>query len=373
MDQETSNQFITVYEEFIDSCKDMWTNDLDLTKTSIGIKTTVKPYPEEVFRAVRGFYEHLIAPIPASVHVPYAKAFYDITGTSLSVLALIHYGDMERALTVADMTELDHVHVKWLNKYQNANKKTQKIIKKVFIALAELSLQATKNPDPRSEYPTQQAISDNIEKRREEKKMLIEARNTTIDETERNLICEAISHLEGLCPPEGIEQYNPDTLAKSNNTTKVCEAWQSIKSEEARKAIRDRSFKNLVACVVLDPLNVLNLPEAVNRATKFSKSKPMDKFWETISKEASFSNVRDHIPVGIMENIEKQAQSMIERIQNGDMSFADIDINTIGETVMQNCSAADIEALSENIPSVLPELQGMMKGMDLPGGINLQM
>jgi len=83
-------------------------------------------------------------------------------------------------------------------------------------------------------------------------------------------------------------------------------------------------------------------------------------FTDTLNRAHGLYKMKASIPVGMMASIEASAASLAEQMA---MGKAPTDVMSIGQDVISNCSAADLQALAANIPALVPDLKKVYEGM----------
>jgi len=81
----------------------------------------------------------------------------------------------------------------------------------------------------------------------------------------------------------------------------------------------------------------------------------------------SFCSVRKHIPNGMMGQIENYALKLANDINSGKCDLNNINLQQIGQDVLQNCDSGEMMQMADNIGQLLPTLQSLQKGL---GGVN---
>ena len=73
------------------------------------------------------------------------------------------------------------------------------------------------------------------------------------------------------------------------------------------------------------------------------------------------SKVQQNIPAGMLGTIENYANSLAGKITSGDADFSSLDLQSIGEDVLKQCSEEDMSQLGNNIGSLLPALGSLQQ------------
>ena len=98
-------------------------------------------------------------------------------------------------------------------------------------------------------------------------------------------------------------------------------------------------------------------------ATALSNESHSHQLCGTLDQMNSFCSVRKHIPNGMMGQIESYAQKLAEDINSGKCDLSSINLQQIGQDVLQNCDSDEMMAMADNIGNLLPTLQSLQKGM----------
>lgn len=80
------------------------------------------------------------------------------------------------------------------------------------------------------------------------------------------------------------------------------------------------------------------------------------------------SRVQTSIPAGMLGKIEGYANDLAHKITSGDSDIGGLDLQSIGEDVLRNCSSEDIDDLAANIGSLLPALGSLQKTVETQAG-----
>lgn len=84
------------------------------------------------------------------------------------------------------------------------------------------------------------------------------------------------------------------------------------------------------------------------------------------------SKVQQNIPSSMLGTIEKYATNLASKITAGDTDLSSLDLQSIGEDVLQQCSEEDMSQLASNIGSLLPALGSLQQNVQSHAGMNGQ-
>lgn len=347
-----AHSFVTLFDEFLDSCKARWPSDLELSKCSLKLKSVVLGTEANERQFVDKFFATLMATTPAQVKVPYRKAFVDLAGNDITNLVLAHYKDYDRLFEACDAMQIEHVNFELHDKYTTADPGTRKVM---ITVIANLVAIATANREI-PEYPSKAEVTARVQERKKAKadRKLAEVNG---NDAEIAMVSNAISSLADVLGDEKVEPY---ANLSPENKVRAREAWGPIARGEATSAIEGKSISKLYAACNFDFLDALGLQTMDGSKEDFAP------FWDHLKRTAGFGAVRSSIPSNIMTSIEAQAREVVSAMQRGEVSLETLDISKIGEAVLETCSAEDMSALAGNMPSMIPQL-AQLSG-DIPGG-----
>ena len=72
--------------------------------------------------------------------------------------------------------------------------------------------------------------------------------------------------------------------------------------------------------------------------------------------------MKNAIPSNMMSGIERVASSLVRDINSGKMDFASLDVEKIGEQVLQGVGEGDVNDFANSLDKILPALQSMGGG-----------
>lgn len=77
----------------------------------------------------------------------------------------------------------------------------------------------------------------------------------------------------------------------------------------------------------------------------------------------SLCTMKNAIPTNMMSGIERVASSLVRDINSGKMDFASLDVERIGEQVLQGVGEGDVNDFANSLDKILPALQSMGGGI----------
>ena len=80
------------------------------------------------------------------------------------------------------------------------------------------------------------------------------------------------------------------------------------------------------------------------------------------------SKVQQNIPSSMLGTIENYATSLAGKITSGDADLSNLDLQSIGEDVLRQCSEEDMTQLANNISSLLPALGSLQQTVQAQAG-----
>lgn len=87
------------------------------------------------------------------------------------------------------------------------------------------------------------------------------------------------------------------------------------------------------------------------------------KLSNILKQMSSYCCVQQNIPSNMMGRIENYAQKLAHDISSGNKSLETLDLNRIGEEVLQGCDSSEMAQLANNIGNILPTLNTLRSGL----------
>lgn len=279
------------------------------------------------------------------VRVRYRKSFRRLTGRDICGYDVIAYRDLEPMWTIVSGV-LGNQFDKSDLMLDDSN--AMAALWDTLDAMSESSMMLTdKTPQSR---PTSQQISDEIQAHKQKKKP--EPSNQA-SSTQRH----DLSMAQWLTFRHAVQ-----TVASAFGTTATAdrEAWE-------------KTFDDIVT----EPVNgstVIATLEKNDDEPILAQSKHMRKLvgvedeqhdaqsdvWVTCGKEFkklyNMRQLQQSLPPSMMSKIESHASDLAMKLQRGDMDMSEVNMASIGESILGGCTETDIDSLSNNIGTLLPTL-----------------
>lgn len=353
-----ASRFATLFDQFLTNCKACWPKDVELTKSSLALRTVILGNASMEERFMERFRLAIESQTSPGVRVPYRNAYEELAGKPLTTYVIAAYEDFGSLFAACDDCGIEHVTVKFKDKYDGADKGTKKVMHTVIKKLVQIAYEDAEKP----EFPTREELEAHIEVRKAERKARKTVGSVNAVEAEMQMVITAIDSLKPVVGDEAVTPYMQMAPAERQAATA---AWAQVSSADAGAAIKAKSFTMLLAACNIDFLNTLDL------SGRDGSGKEFDEFWTCLKRVGGFGAVRSSLPTNVMSSIEREAQSVINKLQSGEVSLEALDIETIGEAVLANCSAEDMSNMAASLPQMLPQLaqltNDMGGGMSMPG------
>ena len=81
--------------------------------------------------------------------------------------------------------------------------------------------------------------------------------------------------------------------------------------------------------------------------------------WNLLNKMLSFCAVGDAIPSHMMGRIENMATKLADDILSGKADMSSMDLKSIGEEVLGQCTQSDMSHFANNIDKILPAITNL--------------
>lgn len=149
--------------------------------------------------------------------------------------------------------------------------------------------------------------------------------------------------------------------ARTTDPTELLSNWTEMLTSEKEFTTKcnecDTDWLGSVTWTAL-PVEFHNIVK--NALSTEDKSKQLCSILDQMN---SFSSVRKHIPSGMMGQIENYAFKLAEDINSGKCDLNSINLQQIGQDVLQNCDSKEMMAMADNIGELLPTLQNLRSTM----------
>jgi hypothetical protein len=318
-------------------------------KTSLIAKVRAAKLTSDKSELPAAWDEAMAAPCTG---VTYAKAFKRITGRNISLYDALAYRDKaalfdteegRRALGLEEYCDPSDI----VFDDTNASTVWQELDNMVVYARTFASGVSFNLADV--VRPSRDEIAADIKRRRAEKQ---QKRNivppSSLDEARVAMLISVFAPLH----PSGSVELD-DTFV-STMTTEIS---------------TDANLKNGVE--TLDSAVVAEIPciqgLGLKQLTDETKGQ-WDAATSAVAKVDGVARMSSSIPSNVMNQIESQAAALAGGLCAGSVDLEHMDFSSIGQTVLQNCSQADVDAMTGNIGQLLPNLGQLARSLQADGG-----
>ena len=205
--------------------------------------------------------------------------------------------------------------------------------------------------------PSAEAIAKNIKETKGRKKSA-EATGPTVDQARCDTLVKAIKNVfvAGGKPEPAVD---PSFIARLDSGLASTAAGGSAYGELAVA----KSVEEFSQCPPLVDLGLPTLDDATRNAWA--------ELADACGKSHSLTQMQRSIPKNMMATIEKQAAALASGIgPDGDLS--QLDLSSIGESVLSQCSPEDLTQLAGNMGDILPKISGLAASLENEtGGVEL--
>jgi hypothetical protein len=274
--------------------------------------------------------------------VKYCKAVRRLTNSNATCLHACAYKDFP-----ALVSSVPFLNVEWSRVEQSKKDELWDFVATINESFAWLEAW----PVP---VPTRQEIADNITRHSKSK-------NVEGEKTSSNSFFLTVS--------SQFQQNKQDLPASLRTKTdaewqQMCVAFNAFLDSKPPK-----SGKTVEALFNKNDVSVFELewPALAEVRDMWKATTVHEKEWRCILQLTNFARLNGGIPTNLMSNIETYAQQIASDIMNGKMRMEDMDVQKLGQDVLQGCSATDISALASNVDKLFPSIQQLSGSI----GINL--
>ena len=285
--------------------------------------------------------------------VTYAKSFKRITGRSITVADIVSYRDKDALLRVTyDEGSDSNYGFSHLLRESDITLTDQNIddvwkaIDACCVATRTYFGMAPGNP----EVPTRDAIAREIKMHKDMKK---NGAGSTLDAARVSQISEAFTELfQAHDMPE--PQFGPEELSELDDLLGAPTASGVTVIEACAKG----DFTALVSSKLGKKLSMPNKGD----------NPGADPAWTSLAEKIERSHglfkMKGNIPQNMMSTIEKSATRLAANMSSGQMPTNVMDI---GQDIINQCSAEDLQQLAGNIHNLVPDLKKVYDGMQGQG------
>lgn len=88
---------------------------------------------------------------------------------------------------------------------------------------------------------------------------------------------------------------------------------------------------------------------------------PVDETWSLLDKALGLSAMEDAIPAPMMRGIEDVANKLVQDIANGKADLSTLNIEAIGQQVLNNVSSDEVASFANNLDKILPAIDRLQR------------
>lgn len=264
---------------------------------------------------------YLITPVPHKM-VKYDRAILSITGKPLNVYQVLMYKDIGTVSTVFPRLR----NLQMDEKVKTLSSEDLGMFWQFVHEALQLILRATQTIPPI--VPTTQQIAEDIERRRRQ----------------RDQVNNTNTYRSGMSVADGVDELWKE-LCHTRNVTPM----------PLTDALTER-IARLISGETTNEEMCRNFPE-------LGEDDYSDESLAIARRIGSLCTMKNAIPTNMMSGIERVASSLVRDINSGKMDFASLDVEKIGEQVLQGVGEGDVNDFANSLDKILPALQSMGGGM----------
>jgi hypothetical protein len=271
-----------------------------------------------------GFIGRLASYLNTSVPhkmVKYDRAILSITGNPLNVYQVLMYKDIETVSNVFPRLK----GLQMDEKVKTLSSDDLGMFWQFIHEALQLVLRATQTIPP--VVPTTQQIAEDIERRKRQRDQVNNTNTSRV----------------GMSVADGVDELWKE-LCHTRNVTPM-PLTDALAERIARLISGETTNKEMCR----------NFPELGN--DEYS-----DESLAIARRIGSLCTMKNAIPTNMMSGIERVASSLVRDINSGKMDFASLDVEKIGEQVLQGVGEGDVNDFASSLDKILPALQSMGGG-----------
>jgi hypothetical protein len=320
-------EFWKLMKEFITSLSDTFPDCRECKDWHLWLDNVIMPDDNMKKKGITNWVNNLSLPLVKGC-AKYAKAVLSITESSPCVVHAVCYHDANAA----------HTSCKWVSgfnfpeKLQTMSDDEKSIFWQYFEELNMNAFKAVRRQFP--VVPTSAQIAENISQRKG-------AKNTThAASSSANSLNQGIS--------DGWKQL----LVRRECSLVPCDDSVQKRLKETCDSEFVGKLKSQDATVMSTFLTVF--PE-------IGEEPLLKDDVDIILSMANFIIMDASIPTDMMKGIESMASKLVDGIASGEMTLADLNVESIGQQVLEGVSQTDINQFAGNIDKIMPALGGLQQ------------
>lgn len=328
--------------EFLENLKKMFPEDEALSDSILYTKNVVIGNPDMMRQGVEGWCTNMMQPLKKG-SAKYIKAVESITGSSPVVYHAFAYRDSSAiyaSSTSESLLSLD-LHNKLQTPQFDANSKA--VLWEYMDELnrtAYLAVGKTFNHSTPPSVPSREEIHADIQRRKSSSSGASSiGQNQSVAQGVHDLVSKFFrTRGKGASPPD------ISCICK-------CVTHASEESIDGKK-IAD-------ACKNEEEAGFFAFLASLDDKVDWSKESVSSEEWDSVSKAISLSAMQSAIPGRMMSGIENVANKLAKDLMDGKTSFADLNVEAIGQQVLSGVDTDELNEFTKNIEKILPALGGM--------------
>lgn len=337
-------------DQFWEGIKDLATNATSGRTAALVAGIAGARLTDTNTNAVVSWYEQLSQPCDGCAS--YSRSFKRITGRSITVADIVAYRDAEALVRIAYDENSDHKYgfrsILGAGDFVVTDENRNVVWEAIDACSVAARTYCGASPT-HSSVPTRDEIAKEIAMHKELKKSG-GAAGSTLDTARVGQISEALTKLfaahGATMPPFGAEQLaklDKTLMSSAGGGKTICEAC----SAGDYGPLRASSFGKEIGLPEHDPSNE-------------ASSSAWAEFAETMDRSHGLFKMKGNIPQNMMATIEKSAAQLAANMSAGKMPANVMDI---GQDIINQCSAEELQQLAGNIPNLVPDLKKVYDGM----------
>ena len=311
-------------------------------------KSTGKPM-------MQSFHEACSSPYP---NVPYQKAFQRLTERPVTGYDLIVYRDTAQLVKLFDQ----HMPTISLSNFDLSKKSTER---RIYVQLDRMHEAATtdagyKYEQPPSHEEIQQEIERHKSSKRKQRKSAPQAAPENMEQAQHQALAEGVAQLCRFANAQPVVPGDDGLTAMLAQMDESTGGVTFLQLAEQGKAA-EFATAPLWAQWKLPPYS---------EAT----SEGWEQFVVCCHRINMLARLRNTLPPNMLKHIESQASGLASQLEEGSVDMSNLDMHSMGQSVIGACSSEDMSHLTSNISSLLPTLNSLAKTMnDVPGAPSMNL
>lgn len=311
-------EFVSLHQDLCDSLQESLPGDEAIVRWINGARDALDASPSDV---IREWHACVSSPLRKQ-HARYVRAIASITGTDACVYHAIAYKDGD-ALDASEKSPLGSLSLSTCRTHVTSTDDVA-LLWQYLNELSTIAYRWVGSAQP--SVPTPEAIAEDIEMRRRRSR----ESTTALAPVPSPASCGLVAGIEDLwlqlTTPRGVTQKLDDA---------GCEQLRQLLTAET-----------LTSDTVLSAF-----PE-------LASSGPLtQEEFQLIERMRHLHTMNDAIPSDMMRGIENVANQLVRDINSGRCDLATLDIERIGQQVIQGVSDEDMGTFATNLDKIIPALQ----------------